>query len=423
MGVQVTVLGGGGFRTPLLVRALRASRLTLDRVTLYDVDPDRLAVMAAVLGEVEVSTDPAAAMAGADIVFSAMRIGGADGRVADERAALAAGVLGQETTGAGGLAYALRCLPMCLDLARHVPPAAWFVNMTNPAGIVTEALRPALGDRVVGVCDSPSRLIRRAERALDLVPGTATPDYLGLNHLGWLRSLDVEGVDRLPSLLRDPARLERTEEGRLFGATFLAALRSLPNEYLWYWYLAREAAAASAAGETRGEHVARTQAAFYAEAAAHPEHAAHLWAAANGERNASYLAEARAEGEERDTDDADAGGYETVAVALAEALTGGAPTRLVLNTVVEVEGLPTGSVVETLCDVTSEGVVPVPSPPPSPHQLGLMATVKACERAVIEAVVTRSPEAAFRAFALHPLVGAAAAESLADDAWARSGLG
>ena len=431
--MRVVILGGGGFRTPLLVRALRRAGLPDLDLVLCDTSPERLEVVAAVVGDVELATDPATALAGADLAFSAVRPGGTAERVHDERAALDRGVLGQETTGPAGLAFALRTLPTCLAHARLLPADAPLLSMTNPAGTVTEALHPVLGARVVGVCDSPSGLIRRAARALDLPPAAVVPDYLGLNHLGWLRALEVDGVDHLPRLLADPSLLARTEEGRLFDPAFLQRLGALPNEYLWYWYRTRDAVAGlRAAGRTRGEQIAADQAAFYAAAGADPAHAAQVWTAANHARNASYLAEARGEDEDRDTDDVDAGGYETVAVDLARRWTAAEPAAgpaagpaAVLDVGAPVAGRPAGSVGETVCDVDAAGAHPRELPPPTPHQLGLMATVKASERAVIEAATATDDAtrraAAYEAFALHPLVGSlTVARDLADDALRRA---
>jgi 6-phospho-beta-glucosidase len=301
--------------------------------------------------------------------------------------------------------------------------------MTNPAGIVTEAMRSTLGERVVGVCDSPVGLVRRACAAAGVDPGPslasvtarASVDYIGLNHLGWLRALVVDGTDRLPGLVGDPQRLAGFEEGRLFGADLIAALGTLPNEYLYWYYAEREALhAVVEAGRTRGEHVRDRQRDFYAAAAAEPGKAARLWAEANDERNRSYLDELR-EGE-RDEQDVAVGGYESVAVALAHALTGGPSATLILNVANgdTVAQLPPDAVIETVCTVDAGGARPVPAAPLSEHELGLMAVVKDCERSVITAARTGSPAAALRAFTLHPLVGSLeAARHLADRAMAR----
>jgi 6-phospho-beta-glucosidase len=425
--VRVTILGGGGFRVPLICRELAASGLAVGEVVLYDVVPERLGVISAVLAAdglpLRTTTDLEVALRGADVIFAALRVGGLDGRVADERSALVAGVIGQETVGAGGLSYAARAVPVVDAIARRVAelaPRAWVISMTNPAGIVTEVMAATLGPRVVGVCDSPTGLVRRACAAVGVDPGTRLAqvpdgvevDYLGLNHLGWLRGLRVDGTDRLPGLLADPDALKRTEEGRLFGADLLQALGAIPNEYL-YWYYARSEALRDVrgAGRTRAEHVRAEQQRFFAAAAAEPGRAAALWAEANDERNRSYFAELRSG--ERDAADVEAGGYEAIAIGLAAALTAGtevngsAPARLILNVRNggTVSALAPDAVIETVCRVDSDGAVPLPAAPPADHELGLMSTVKSCERAIASAALTGSAADALRAFALHPLVG------------------
>jgi len=414
-------LGGGGFRVPLIHGALVTSGLDLDEIVLQDVSAPRLDVMSTVLrGDgppLRTTGDLDAAIDGADVVFSALRVGGLAGRVRDERSALDLGVLGQETVGAGGLSYALRAVPVAHHIAQRVAevaPAAWVISMTNPAGIITEVMADTLGARVIGVCDSPIALIRRACAAVGVDPGpslaTVTErvavDYLGLNHLGWLRRLYVDGADVLPGLLADPVALLRIEEGRLFGTELLQALGSLPNEYLYWYYGAREALqGVLAAGRTRGEHVRVEQEAFYAAAAADPAGANSLWRTANDERNRSYFSELR-DGE-RGEQDVVAGGYESIAVALAQALTGGPPSTLVLNVrnSTTVAGLPGDAIIEIACRVDGSGPVSLPVAEPSLHELGLMSVVKSCERAAIRAALTGSVDAALRAYALHPLVG------------------
>lgn len=428
--MRVTILGGGGFRVPLICGKLAASDLPVDEVVLYDISPGRLQVIADVLAgqrrahryPVRTTADLDTALRGADLIFAALRVGGLDGRVRDERAALELGVLGQETAGAGGLRYAARAVPVVSAIARRIAKLAgdaWVISMTNPAGVITEVMARDLGPRVIGVCDSPAALTRRACAAAGI--GSATPvsvDYLGLNHLGWLRALTVDGTDRLPGLLADPDRLAAIEEARLFGPDLLRALGTIPNEYLYWYYASAEAMRdVLGAGRTRGEHVRDTQRAFYQAAAAadSPAAVARLWAAANDERNRSYFAELR-DGE-RDAADLAAGGYESVAISLATALTGtAAAARLILNvrnggTVAE---LPPDAVIETGCQVDHTGATPLPVRPPSAHELGLMCAVKSCERDIITAALAGSPAAALRAFALHPLVGSlTAARALA----------
>ncbi len=410
--MQLTILGGGGFRVPLVLRALAGRpELGIDRVVLHDLSPERLSVVRSVVGDlpgvrVRATTDLHAAVAGTDAVFSAVRVGGAAGRVADERRAIRHGLLGQETVGAGGLCYGLRTLPVALETGRVVAEESdgWLVDFTNPAGLVTEALRPVLGARVVGICDSPTGLVRRVAHALG-VPESAA-DYAGINHLGWLRRMVVDGEDVLPRLLADDRALAGFEEGRLFGPTLLRALGAVPNEYLAYYYGRRDVVAGQRDAPTRGELLQRDQDAFYAGG---PEGAAARWEATRRRREQTYLAEARTE--ERDAADLAGGGYEQVALDVLTALTGHGDATSIVNTVnaTALPQLPADAVVELPARISPAGAHALPAAPLELHQLGLVAGVKDAERALIAAVVQHDRSAAERAFALHPLVDSATA--------------
>jgi 6-phospho-beta-glucosidase len=430
--VRLTILGGGGFRVPLVHRALLRDDgpAPVTELVLHDLDPARLLTIVRVLEDAEalsgrpgprvtVETDLETAVRGADFVFSAIRVGGLAGRVCDERAALDRGVLGQETTGAGGVCYGLRTVPVAMHIARtvrRVAPEALVINFTNPAGMVTEAMAQVLGDRVVGICDSPVGLFKRVARALDVPPDRAFFDYAGLNHLGWLRRVVVDGRDVLPTLLADPAALLTTEEGRLFGPEWLATLGTVPNEYLWYWYYRSDAvAAALQAGRTRGEVLLEQQVDFWADAPdPAPDPAVHQsalarWEQARLARESSYMADTReATGAgERDQEDLDGGGYDRVALQLMRAVARDEPTTLVLNVPNRgsLPGLDSDAVVEVPCRVDASGWRPCVVDPLDAHSAGLVTTMKAVERLTIEAATSGSYAAATRALALHPLVG------------------
>ncbi|WP_433160027.1 6-phospho-beta-glucosidase [Kribbella sp. CA-247076] len=446
--MRLTILGGGGFRVPLVYQALLGDRGDgrITSVTLFDTDRTRLSSIGAVLrqqataagtaiaepGPVEPpvvteTTDLDEALRGADFVFSAIRVGGLEGRTVDERVALDLGVLGQETVGAGGIAYGLRTLPVAARIAQRiaaVAPEAWVINFTNPAGMVTEAMIPYLGDRVIGICDSPSGLGRRAALALGVDPSTAFYDYAGLNHLGWLRGLQSGGVDRLPALLESGEALASFEEGRLFGADWLRSLGSIPNEYLHYYYFARETlAAVQTVRQTRGTFLLEQQSAFYAETARHPEQALELWQKTRAERESTYMVESRevADAGERDERDMAAGGYEQVALSLMRAIAHNERASLILN--VRNRGvlrhLDDDAVVEIPCTVDANGALPVTVSQLTDHQAGLVCAVKAVERATIEAAAGGSRDAALRAFAWHPLIDSVTAARKLLDAYAR----
>jgi 6-phospho-beta-glucosidase len=341
--------------------------------------------------------------------------------------ALDLGLLGQETTGAGGISYALRSIPGMLELAREMKqrcPEAWLVNFTNPAGMVTEALVPVLGSKVIGICDSAGALVHRAARAA----GAPLPEgkldgvgYYGLNHLGWLYRLEAGGKDLLPGLLADAQALSGFEEGRLFPQPFLQSLGCLPNEYLYYYYdTGRAVGAIRAMAQTRGESIHEQQSGLYPALAAAGPRAYQLWDAARRSREEGYLAEARASGEQRDEDDLAGGGYERVALGVMRALSGGGAgavsggasgmsgggAELILNTpnAGAVPGLPADAVVEVPCVVTPDGAVPLPQDRPADAQLALMQRVKEVERLTVSAAAHGRRDDAVRAFALHPLI-------------------
>ncbi|MEU9207043.1 6-phospho-beta-glucosidase [Streptomyces sp. NPDC048415] len=421
--MRLTILGGGGFRVPLVYGALLGDRAEgrVTRVVLHDLDAGRLSAVARVLAEqaagvpdapeVTVTTDLDEALRGADFVFSAIRVGGLQGRANDERVALEEGVLGQETVGAGGIAYGLRTVPVAVDIAQRVArlaPDAWVINFTNPAGLVTEAMSRHLGDRVIGICDSPVGLGRRIAKVLGANPREAWIDYVGLNHLGWVRGLRVAGRDELPRLLADPELLGSFEEGKLFGPEWLQSLGAVPNEYLHYYYFNREAVRAyQEAEKTRGAFLRDQQARFYEEMKRPDAEALTAWDRTRAEREATYMAENRdaAGAGERDADDL-SGGYEKVALALMRAIARDERTTLILN--VRNRGtlsvLDAEAVIEVPCLVDANGAHPVAVDPLPDHATGLVCAVKAVEREVLSAAESGSHATAVKAFALHPLV-------------------
>ncbi|SOE32075.1 6-phospho-beta-glucosidase [Streptomyces sp. OK228] len=421
--MKLTILGGGGFRVPLVYGALLGDRAEgrVTHVVLHDVDAGRLTAVARVLAEqakdlpdapeVSFTTDLDDALRGADFIFSAIRVGGLEGRADDERVALAEGVLGQETVGAGGIAYGLRTVPVAVDIAQRVArlaPDAWVINFTNPAGLVTEAMSRHLGDRVIGICDSPVGLGRRIATVLGANPREAWIDYVGLNHLGWVRGLRVAGRDELPRLLADPELLGSFEEGKLFGVEWLQSLGAVPNEYLHYYYFNREAVRAyQQAEKTRGAFLRDQQEQFYAEMRRPDTAALSAWDRTRAEREATYMAENRdaAGAGERDADDL-SGGYEKVALALMRAIARDERTTLILN--VRNRGtlgvLDTEAVIEVPCLVDANGAHPVAVDQLPDHASGLVCAVKAVEREVLSAAESGSRTTAVKAFALHPLV-------------------
>lgn len=433
--MKLVILGGGGFRVPLVYDAVATNALAasgrpsvdITEVVLHDSSAPRLEAIGRVIGErarqlvdpprLRLTTDLRDALVGAHFVFAAIRVGGSEGRIADERVALNLGLLGQETVGPGGLAYALRTVPVMRRVAEtiaDVAPEAWTINFTNPAGIVTQAMRTVLGERVVGICDTPIGLVRRVSRllgvSLEHERDRVAYDYVGLNHLGWLRAVSVDGVDRLPGLLASDDALEHVEEARILGKPWVRAMGALPNEYLYYYWKTDEAIRnIRAAAQTRGQYLNVQQGRFY-NAVACCESPLGLWHDALHEREATYMAEAREVDEARHDEDVAGGGYQEVALRLMTALATGAPERMILDVGNGsaagriVPELPEDVVVEVGCVADGTGVHPQPIAPLTLQQLGQLSTLRAAEQAIAEAALTGSREKAWEGFSIHPLV-------------------
>ena len=380
--MKLCILGGGGFRTPYVYQALLRDTGSprVEEVSLYDVDEQRLAAMMMILTQLaepfpdapvlRPTTDLAEAITGSEFVFAALRVGGLEGRRCDEHVALDRGVLGQETTGPGGLAYAIRTVPVMVHAAQQIKelaPDAYVMNFTNPAGIITEAMQTVLGDRVLGICDTPSGLGRRVAGLLGLDHTRVQLDYVGLNHLGWMRRVLYDGRDVLPELLASDDLLARLEEGQVFGPDWIRALGSVPNEYLYYYYFHRDAVRAIIdSGTTRGDYLARTQQEFYRQALASAGDTAQLWRDTIARRSASYMAEARGGTQDEPTGERDVEtdpahqGYAGVALGVMAAISRNERATMILNVRngSTIAALPPDAVVEVPTVVDANGVHP-----------------------------------------------------------------
>jgi 6-phospho-beta-glucosidase len=432
--MKVALIGGGGFRVPTVYGAIldAAKELSIDELVLQDLDAGRLETISAVLlglsrerGEevaFRATSELEDAVEGSDFVFVAIRVGGLEGRVVDERVPLEHGVLGQETTGPAGVAFALRTVPVMTRIAEVVAsraPDAWLLNFTNPAGLVTEAVQSVLGDRAIGICDSPTALCRRVAAALGRSAEGLWFDYFGLNHLGWLRSVRDGRGDLLPDLLADDDRLMLLEEARLFGSELLREIGMIPNEYLYYRHFPSETSGAiDTIGRTRAEFLLEQQERFYAAARPDPSRALAEWRRTRDERHATYMQEARdaagvdehegsaspSPGPMEDDEDR---GYAGVAVDLMRAIALDATTVLILN-VANRSSLPFldgSAVVEVPCVVGRAGAVPVAVGEIPSDARRAIESVKQTERLVIRASREGSSHLAVRALRRGGFVG------------------
>jgi 6-phospho-beta-glucosidase len=425
--VKIAMLGGGGFRVPMLDRSLAwvADTVGIDELVLYDVSESRLRLIRDVLRAVDdergvgsprrMTTDVDDALDGAGAVLAAIRVGGNAGRIVDETVPVELGVLGQETVGPGGIAFALRTLPVMRHLAAVAAvrsPDAWFLNFTNPAGLVTEALQQQLGDRAVGICDSPISLCRAVAAALGETTGALTFDYVGLNHLGWLIAVRKDGLDRLPELLNG-ARATDVEEVRLFGIDRVRELGMIPNEYLAYYERADAIVRAfRERGAARGQIVEQQQSAFFEGRYDSPADALRGWRRARDARHATYMDEAGGDrigpvDEDRAANAPEDEGYGAVAAAVLRAIATDASERLILNTANRgrLPFLDDDAVVEAPTLVDGGGAAPAPTADLlRDDQRELIGRVKEVERLTIRASTERSSSLAIEAIATHPVV-------------------
>ncbi|PWH13676.1 MAG: hypothetical protein DDG59_13940 [Anaerolineae bacterium] len=433
MGIKIAILGAGGLRTPLILQAilLRQSRLALSELALMDIDGAQLDLIAALTAPLEAANPPRfhllrttsleEALQGADYVITTFRVGGMAGRAIDERVALKHGVLGQETTGPGGFAMALRTLPVLLQVVQKMAqlcPQAWLINFANPAGLLAEAVVRVGGwQRSVGICDAPHTMRRAFAALLNAPPQEVLLDYFGLNHLGWIRRVLYQGENHLPRLL-ELIRQSDHVPGLPFSPTLITTLGMIPNEYLYYYYHTRQAVEnILKAGISRGEQLAAWNESLFAElralrAAEDYEGMLRAYQAYLKQRGQTYMV--NESGQAHNLEQLDAAlaeslsseGYAGVALDLIEALNGHALRQMILNIPNQgaIQGMAADEVVEIPALVSGGAIQPLSIGDIPQHCLGLMQQVKAYERLTIEAAVQGSYAKALTALTLHPLV-------------------
>jgi 6-phospho-beta-glucosidase len=451
--MKLTILGGGGVRMPAFVRSVLAGRPgTFDEICLFEPDATRRATigrlaseLAAVFGQpgaVTLTDDAAEAFTGADYVFSAIRVGGDRGRVIDEQVALRRGIVGQETTGPGGGAMALRTIPVVLkycELLRQCSPRAILINFTNPAGLITQAISAQGKIKAVGVCDTPSGTIHSLAGYLSLGGAEVSAGYSGLNHLGWITSFQADGTELLPELLGGFEELARSvKQFHPFDASEVRRVGALPTEYVYYYYDSRRYIDGVArAGTSRGQDVlALNEELLTAIGKAFADGDVHeAWTAYStllGVRRDTYMrtdtdgdngqAAARAARAARGKVPVDAekiGGYEGLALRVIDGLSGQEPGNVIVNTRNDgaIGFLEPDDVVEIPARVDATGLMPLGPQPELPMSArSLVEAVKGYERGIVAAATTGDADLAAVALAQHPLVpGITAARQLLAD--------
>ncbi|HYL41644.1 MAG TPA: 6-phospho-beta-glucosidase [Candidatus Binatus sp.] len=416
MGVKLAVVGGGSTYTPELIEGIarRSDRLVVDELVLLDIDPGRLEIVGGLAGRMlarlgwpgrlVLTGSQEAAIDGADFVLVQLRVGGQAARLVDETLPPKFGTIGQETTGAGGFAKALRTVPLVLSIAeevgRRAAPGAWIVDFTNPVGIVTQALLDA-GHRAIGLCNVAIGFQREFARRYGVEPERVELEHVGLNHLSWERAVRIDGVDKLPEILAGAAELA---EWVGTPAEILRATASIPSYYLRYYYRFDEVLGDQVDGaQTRAAEVIdiegelldmyrnpnldhkpklleRRGGAFYSEAAAQ------LIASLHDDRGDVQVVDIRngASRQRRRSDDP----AEPRGAARFRAL----------------PDLPDDAVVEVPARITRAGAIPLEQAPLAPEMRGLVQAVKAYEELTIEAAMSGSRDVALKALLANPLV-------------------
>jgi len=395
--MKVAVIGAGSTYTPELVSGLarERDRLAIAELVLHDIAPERRDVVGALAGRMlerqgfggrlTITGELERALDGADFVLVQIRVGGQAARLADETVPLPCGCIGQETTGAGGFAKALRTVPVVLEIAgevaRRAAPGAWIVDFTNPVGIVTRALLDA-GHRAVGLCNVAIGFQRVMARMLGVAPERLVVDQVGLNHLTWVRAARLDGEDVLGELLA--AHGDELADGVGLPRRLLDELGAVPSYYLRYFYAHDRVLAEQRDGVPRAARVAEIERELldlYRDPA---------------------LAEKPALLEQR-------GGafYSEAATGLVASLVDGAGDVHVVDVRNggTLAGLADDDVVELPARVGRDGPVALEQPPLAPELLGLVQHVAAYERLAAEAAVSGDPVVARKALLAHPLIG------------------
>jgi 6-phospho-beta-glucosidase len=395
--MKLAVVGGGSTYTPELVAGLARApeRLELSELALQDIDADRREIVGGVAarmlsaagyrGDLSVTGDLDGALAGASFVLIQLRVGGQAARLSDETVPLSCGCIGQETTGAGGLAKALRTVPVVLEIASRVRELAaddaWIVDFTNPVGIVVRALLDA-GHRAVGLCNVAIGFQRFIARLLGVEPGRVLVDQVGLNHLTWVRAVHLDGTDVLPALLAEHG--EVLAEHVDLPRDLLDRLGSVPSYYLRYFYLHDEVLAGQHSGVPRATVVAEIERELLdlyrdPRLTTKPK--------LLEQRGGAYYSEAATQ-------------------LVASLATGNGDAQVVdLRNGGTLAGLAADDVVEVPAHIRASGPIPLPQPALAPELLGLVQHVAAYERLAAAAAVDGEREAVFKALLAHPLVG------------------
>ena len=429
--MKLTVIGGGGVRSMFLAKSIpqRAPGLHITELVFMDCDADKLRIYGGLARHVARLLDPALkftlttdadeAVRDADYIITTIRVGGDHTRVRDERIALDLGILGQETTGAAGLSFAMRSVPALADYCERIKrlskPTVKVFNFTNPAGVVSQALRDMGYDFTYGICDAPSGMLHQFADLYGVDASRIVGECYGLNHLSFFRSIQIDGREIMPELIARPDAYEKTDL-RFFGRDLIEHMGCVLNEYLYYFYY-REQAVQNIlkAGVTRGEVIEDINRQMTEELSKMDiendfDSCLACFEKWYGKREDAYMANETGVHRDKpwkfDVFSPDAGGYAGVALRFIELVETGTTGSMILCAPNQgaIPTLADDDIVEITCDISRDGAKPHKVENPDPRALELIRRVKSYERLAAKAIVQRDRTAAVDCLMLHPLV-------------------
>ena len=429
--MKLAVIGGGGVRSMFLAKSIaqKAAQLNITELVFMDNNERKLAIYGKMAQQVarrindkidfSLTYDAAEALTDADYVITTIRVGEDDMRVKDERIALSKGVLGQETTGAAGLSFAMRSVDAlagyCELIKKYSKPGCKVFNFTNPAGVVSQTLRDMGYDFTYGICDAPSGMLRTFEKLYGAKEGSARGEVYGLNHLSYFSSVRIDGREVMHEIIENDRAYTETDL-RYFDKSLLRERNAILNEYLYYFYY-REKAVANIlnAPQTRGEQIAEINRRMTAELEQIDiendfDKALAVFEYWYGERENNYMA--AESGVKRQTKwhfdiyEKDDGGYAGVALNFIGIEQSGGVDSMILCVPNNgaIDGLLDTDVVEITCDIRDGKAIPHVFGKVDEQNLELIRRVKIYERLASEAIRTKSRTKAIEALTLHPLV-------------------
>ena len=429
--MKITVIGGGGVRSMFLAKSIaqKAERLHIDELCFMDNNEQKLKIYGGMASHVAkllcpamkftLTDDVVEAVTDADYVITTIRVGEDDMRAKDERIALNKGVLGQETTGAAGLSFAMRSVPAlaqyCELIKKYSKPDVKVFNFTNPAGVVSQTLRDMGYDFTYGICDAPSGMLRTFALLYNENPDNIRGECYGLNHLSYFKSITLGGKDIMQELIENDEAYVKTDM-RYFSKELLRDRKSILNEYLYYFYYREEAVQNILnAEQTRGEQIRDINKHMTKELSEMDiendfEGCLKVFSKWYGIREGSYMASEsgvkRTQPWHFDIYEEDDGGYAGVALKFIETAQSGKTDTMIMCIPNEgsIHGLRDDDVVEITCDVNTDGCTPHKIGDVDEQNLEVIRRVKNYERLASKAIRERSKSAAIQALTLHPLV-------------------